>query len=148
MRVEEDRNGDALQFSPGWGEQRIDQWLRGLFPQLFTWLDQAFPLQGGKIHWRLTRKHYSTLHICNPDEVTGKELVAVRGSSARSYKDHCLWFGAFLCIDLHRVGLTFRDSSYARGCPSEGLLRLGEGALFEAFGNGFEAYHFAVEVIL
>lgn len=91
--VEKTEQGGTLEFKTTWNQQRIDKWLRSLFPKAFEWLDKQHPIKASERHWKLLRKRYTTLYIVDPDELTGDDLYTSRGPAARNYRDYSLRFG-------------------------------------------------------
>ncbi|RXW17401.1 hypothetical protein EST38_g8454 [Candolleomyces aberdarensis] len=90
--VDKSPTGRILEFCVTWSQVQIDEWLHGLFPDAFAWLDKFFPLEKGNYHWKLAASRYTKLFVIQREETTGNDLYTARGSASRAYRDYTLRF--------------------------------------------------------
>ncbi|KAJ6491341.1 hypothetical protein C8R47DRAFT_1070889 [Mycena vitilis] len=90
----DDGGSKDLEFGLEWNQKRIDKWFRQLLPLLFSFLDSRYPENAlpGKFHWFLLGKDNRTLYVIDREIITGAELDANKGQTARKYSEHAIRF--------------------------------------------------------
>jgi hypothetical protein len=99
-------------FRSDWGPEEIDQHLRSLFVRVFAWQDSNRDAQitgdGATDDWvLLAREPYKsklTPYPKPPAEITGHDLVRVKGGSGRNWSQGSLYFGKSSILNLTVTG--------------------------------------------
>ncbi len=90
---------DPLTFKSSWDTEKIDGWLRKLFPEVFKWLDIRYPLEKpDQYHWCILAKERQTLTVFKKipnGPIDGKDLEKLKGPAAQRWNLYKLWFGKF-----------------------------------------------------
>jgi hypothetical protein len=100
-------NVNVLQFSKRWGMAAIDDWLRSMFTDLFTWLGAKYGRPVDKpFHWVLLGRDRSQLYVLDRVTTTGIDLVIAKGTAGRGVQQCAIRIGKELermtCIELTR----------------------------------------------
>ncbi|KAJ7722313.1 hypothetical protein B0H16DRAFT_1234985, partial [Mycena metata] len=74
---ERDNDGNELEFGEEWKIEKIDGWLRRLFPELFEYLDTCYG--SDECHWVLVKKERQQVFVIKRQTYTGTDLVAAKG---------------------------------------------------------------------
>jgi hypothetical protein len=121
-----DKDG-SLQFEVGWDHKAIDNWLRGLFPDVFEWLDRFGVSEKDGYHWKLVGKDYQRLFLYERDHLSGEDLQGLFTTS-RSFRERTLRFGKHAPL-LIVIGADNVPSSDYTDYSAQSLLRLEEGTI-------------------
>ncbi|KAI0827056.1 hypothetical protein BC628DRAFT_195322 [Trametes gibbosa] len=88
------RQGEPLRFGAKWGPAAVNEWVRGLAPGLFEYMDTRYGVHDGpardNFHWALVRRDHGKLVLVRkPAAVTGSDLLRIRGTG-RSISSYTL----------------------------------------------------------
>ncbi|KAF8990520.1 hypothetical protein BDQ17DRAFT_1333438 [Cyathus striatus] len=85
------KSGHGIEYREDWGQDRIDTLLCGLFPEIFTWLDEHFSTPtSGQYHWILLGKHFSRHFWYEWEEIHGEDLTEAWGTTSCNWKSYCI----------------------------------------------------------
>lgn len=97
---DEPEEEEPLTFKSSWDIEKIDLWLRKLFPEVFEWLDIRYPLERlDEFHWHILAKEHQKLSVFKKISnvpIDGKDLEKLKGPAAQRWNGYKLWFGKFL----------------------------------------------------
>jgi hypothetical protein len=116
-----DKNQDPTGFQKSWNSFLVDNWLNNMFPELFLWLKETYPVDDPetKFYWVLLapgKRGYLTEFVKRNGRINGKDLLECRVGAGRAWKDSKLYFGASCatltaCSKTHK-GLTTSPSLF------------------------------------
>ncbi|KAI0730532.1 hypothetical protein C8Q76DRAFT_715075 [Earliella scabrosa] len=97
LTEEPGKTNEPLHFNPQWGPTPIDNWLRHLFPDFFTYADARYGVRCGPtstdFHWALMeREHKKLVLVKKRQAIIGEDLVRSRSTSGRSTAISALHF--------------------------------------------------------
>ncbi|KAF8592701.1 hypothetical protein K439DRAFT_1610456 [Ramaria rubella] len=76
----------VLKFFQEWSNLRIDEWLRDLFPEVFAFLDEAYPDPGPQRHWCLLKSSHNKLSK-HKAIAEGLDLDEAKGVKGRPWSE-------------------------------------------------------------
>ncbi|KAJ7818393.1 hypothetical protein B0H14DRAFT_3877020 [Mycena olivaceomarginata] len=78
-------DGSDVEFGAGWEEKEVDVWIRGLFPDLFEYLDLVYGSK--KRHWVLVKKDRFSVFAMKRETYTSNDMEEAKGSAARGWRE-------------------------------------------------------------
>ena len=108
LTEEPGKTNEPLHFNPQWGPTPIDNWLRHLFPDFFTYADARYGVRCGPtstdFHWALMeREHKKLVLVKKRQAIIGEDLVRSRSTSGRSTAISALHFGKHTYLILYAM---------------------------------------------
>lgn len=88
--------GDLF-FRVKWSNDRLDQWLRTLFPHVFNWLDGESSTpdeQQPERHWRLLKSYRNKLKK-DRDTPNGTDMYHARGAAGKQWLESKIYIGQY-----------------------------------------------------
>ncbi|KAI0060243.1 hypothetical protein BV25DRAFT_1839774 [Artomyces pyxidatus] len=80
-------DNEDISFTTNMDASDIDTYLRQLFPDVFQYLDETFPLAAGKVHWVILVKGQRTLVIVDKPNPTARDVLQARWPASKKWDE-------------------------------------------------------------